>query len=138
MAAGDQIQNEGGARASSGDVAAMVDESDFSAQYSKSSMGRRNACIRKREQLNDFGRFKLFYVKGQFKKAVSKELLKLRAAQKQIDVKTLIAQKRRRLDTHPVLRRVVGKFKKKLSSRVAKKQRARKQRLKRIKIKFRK
>merc|ERR1712244_134636 len=96
MAAGDQIQKKVARGAPSGDVAAMVDESDFLAEYNKSSMGRRNACIRKREQLNDFGRFKLFYVKGQFKKAVSKELLKLRAAQKQIDVKTLIAQKRRR------------------------------------------
>merc|ERR1719245_1113141 len=138
MAAGDQIQNEGGARASSGDVAAMVDESDFSAQYSKSSMGRRNACIRKREQLNDFGRFKLFYVKGQFKKAVAKELMTLRAAQRKMPVKELIAQKRRRLNTHPVLRRVVGKFEKKLESRVVKKQRYRKRRLRRLKIKFRK
>merc|ERR1712154_717615 len=81
--------------ASSAEVAAMVDESDFLAEYNKSALGRRNACIRKREQLNDFGRFKLFFVKGQFKKAVSKELLKLRAAQRNISVAKLVQQKRK-------------------------------------------
>merc|ERR1712192_35847 len=50
--------------ASSAEVAAMVDESDFLAEYNKSAQGRRNACIRKREKLNDFGRLSCFTSKG--------------------------------------------------------------------------
>merc|ERR1712233_106613 len=98
--------------------------------------GRRNTCIKKKEKLNDFGRFKLYYIKGQFKKAVSRELMKLRADQKKIDVKELIQQKRNRKNAHPVLRRVVGKFKKKLRARIEKKQIARKKRLRKQKIKY--
>ena len=119
-------------------MAQIVDESNVMEEYRKSGMGRRNECIRRKEDLNDFGRFKLYYVKGQFKKAVSKELMKLRAAQKNIDVKELVDQKRRRQEVHPTLRRVVGKFKKKLRSRVEKKQVARKRRLRNQRIRFRK
>eukprot|EP01084_Bolivina_argentea_P282283 483156_1 len=99
-------------------------------------MGRRNLCIKKKEKLNDFGRFKLYYIKGQFKKAVSKELMKLRAEQKKIDIKELIQKKKNRQSHHPVLRRVVGKFRKKLKARVTKKQNIRKKRLRKQKIKF--
>merc|ERR1712244_10070 len=95
-----------------------------------------NTCIKKKEKLNDFGRFKLYYIKGQFKKAVSRELMKLRADQKKINVKELIQQKRNRQNTHPVLRRVVGKFRKKLRARIEKKQIARKKRLRKQRIKY--
>eukprot|EP01084_Bolivina_argentea_P076985 139561_1 len=122
--------------ASSNDVAQITQESDIINEYKKSAMGRRNTCIEKKQELNDFGRFKLYYVKGQFKKAVAKELMKLRADKKKIDVKELIQQKRNRQNTHPVLRRVVGKFKKKLTARIAKKQIARKKRLRRQRIRY--
>merc|ERR1719330_2275116 len=49
-----------------------------------------------------------------FKIKLAKELMILRAAQKKIDVKVLYAQKRKRQHTHPVLRRVVGSFRKTL------------------------
>merc|ERR1712129_510206 len=87
-------------------------------------------CIQNKEKLNDFGRFKLHYIKGQFKKKVARELMILRAAQKKIDVKVLYAQKRKRQHTHPVLRRVVGSFRKTLKSRIHKKEMATKRRLK--------
>jgi len=122
--------------ASSSTVAKVVEETDVVNEYNKSAMGRRNLCIQKKEKLNDFGRFKLYYIKGQFKKAVSKELMKLRAEQKKIEVKELYKQKTKRKNTHPVLRRVVGKFRKKLMARVEKKQIARKNRLRKQKIRF--
>eukprot|EP01084_Bolivina_argentea_P142540 250398_1 len=117
--------------ASTEELCKQVDETDVVEQYKKSAMGRRNECIKRREALTDFGRFKLHFVKGQFKKAVAKELLKLRAEQKKITVKELQKQKRNRANTHPVLRRVVGRFRKKLKSRIEKKQLARKKRLRR-------
>merc|ERR1712154_721335 len=49
-------------------VTKMSQESDVINEYKKSSMGRRNTCIQKKQDLNDFGRFKLYYIKGQFKK----------------------------------------------------------------------
>eukprot|EP01084_Bolivina_argentea_P138361 243603_1 len=55
----------------SNEVSEMTEKSNVIDQYNKSSMGRRNLCIKKKEKLNDFGRFKLYYIKGQFKKAVS-------------------------------------------------------------------
>merc|ERR1712154_426428 len=105
--------------ASSNEVATTTEESDVLNEYKKSAMGRRNTCI-----------------KGQFKKAVSRELMKLRADQKKINVKELIQQKRNRQNTHPVLRRVVGKFRKKLRARIEKKQIARKKRLRKQRIKY--
>ena len=114
----------------------MTQDTNLINEYKKSSMGRRNECIKKKQDLNDFGRFKLYYIKGQFKKAVASELLKLRADQKKIDVKELIQQKQNRKNAHPVLRRVVGKFKKKLKSRIEKKQNKRKNRLKRQQIRY--
>merc|ERR1712154_632562 len=120
--------------ASSNEVATTTEESDVLNEYKKSAMGRRNTCIKKKE--NDFGRFKLYYIKGQFKKAVSRELMKLRADQKKINVKELIQQKRNRQNTHPVLRRVVGKFRKKLRARIEKKQIARKKRLRKQRIRY--
>ena len=114
----------------------MTDESSVIEQYKKSSMGRRNECIKRKQELNDFGRFKLYYYKGQFKKKVASELLELRAAQKDIEVKELLKQKRNRRNTHPALRRVVGKFRKKLTARVSKKAQKRKARLKRQQIKY--
>eukprot|EP01083_Nonionella_stella_P003506 10072_1 len=120
----------------SNEVSEMTEKSNVIDQYNKSSMGRRNLCIKKKEKLNDFGRFKLYYIKGQFKKAVSKELMKLRAEQKKIDIKELIQKKKNRQSHHPVLRRVVGKFRKKLKARVTKKQNIRKKRLRKQKIKF--
>jgi len=122
--------------ASSNEVATTTEESDVLNEYKKSAMGRRNTCIKKKEKLNDFGRFKLYYIKGQFKKAVSRELMKLRADQKKINVKELIQQKRNRQNTHPVLRRVVGKFRKKLRARIEKKQIARKKRLRKQRIRY--
>merc|ERR1712228_789503 len=113
--------------ASSSNVAKVVEETDVVNEYHKSAMGRRNLCIQKKEKLNDF---------GQFKKAVSKELMKLRAEQKKIEVKELYKQKSVRKNTHPVLRSVVGKFRKKLMARVEKKQIARKNRLRKQKIRF--
>ena len=99
-------------------------------------MGRRNECIKAKQDLNDFGRFKLHYFKGQFKKQVAEELLKLRAKEKNIDVKELIKQKNNRKNAHPVLRRVTGRFKSKLRSRVNKKAHKTKRRLKRQTIKY--
>merc|ERR1712087_451693 len=123
--------------ASSSEVSAMLDESGFAEACAKSSRGRRNECIRKREQLNDFGRFKLYLIKQQFRSAVKNELLRLRAAQKKMPLKRFVKQQRR--DTHPVLRRVVGKFQRKLSVRLDKKMKARKKRLRRhMKIDLRK
>merc|ERR1712032_672691 len=122
--------------ASSAETAKVVEETGVVNEYNKSVMGRRNMCIQNKQKLNDFGRFKLHYIKGQYKKAVAKELMILRAAEKKIDVQELYAQKKRRANTHPVLRRVVGKFKKKLSARVEKKQSARKNRLRRQKIRY--
>mmetsp|Transcript_43496 Transcript_43496/g.38724 ORF Transcript_43496/g.38724 Transcript_43496/m.38724 type:complete len:207 (+) Transcript_43496:139-759(+) len=121
---------------SSSNVAKVVEESNVVEEYKKSTMGRRNECIKAKQALNDFGRFKLYYFKGQFKKQVAEELLKLRAKEKNIDVKELIKQKNTRRNVHPVVRRVTGKFKKKLSARVNKKANARKQRLKRQQIKY--
>merc|ERR1712048_1354317 len=112
----------------SSEVAKIVEETGVVNEYNKSVMGRRNMCIQNKQKLNDFGRFKLHYIK----------LMTLRAAQKKIDVKELYAQKRRRKAVHPVLRRVVGKFRKTLASRVQKKNMARKRRLRKQKIYFKK
>merc|ERR1712187_329693 len=122
----------------SSEVAKVVEETGVVNEYNKSVMGRRNMCIQNKQKLNDFGRFKLHYIKGQYKKKVAKEVMTLRAAQKKIDVKELYAQKRRRKAVHPVLRRVVGKFRKNLASRVQKKNMARKRRLRKQKIYFKK
>mmetsp|Transcript_37829 Transcript_37829/g.60629 ORF Transcript_37829/g.60629 Transcript_37829/m.60629 type:complete len:219 (+) Transcript_37829:45-701(+) len=121
--------------ASSDAVAAATEQSDVINEFGKSAMGRRNNSIKKKEALNDFGRFKLYYIKGQFKKAVARELLKLRAEEKKIDVKKLVEQKQKRKQAHPALRRVVGRFRRRLSSNVYQKQLARKRRLRKYKFK---
>eukprot|EP00483_Globobulimina_turgida_P004144 UN04152 len=41
--------------ASSNEVSKITEESDVINEYSKSAMGRRNLCIKKKQQLNDFG-----------------------------------------------------------------------------------
>merc|ERR1719330_1455997 len=51
-------------------------------------------------------------------------------------VNVLYAQKRKRQHTHPVLRRVVGSFRKTLKSRIQKKEMATKRRLRKQKIYF--
>lgn len=121
------------------DLKAIAIETNVVELWGKTCAGRRNLCIKKKEALNDFGRFKLYFIKGKFKKRVAREMLILRAAQltekskgkKQVTVSQLRSLKRRRLNTHPVLRRVVGRFHRKLKSRVLKKQQERKRRLKR-------
>merc|ERR1712013_860459 len=96
--------------ASSAEVAAAVDESEILAAYNASTAGRRIECMRNWRQLNDFGRWKLQFVQRKFANAVSKELLTLRAAQKKVSVKYLVARQRSRDMEHPVLRRVTGKL----------------------------
>ena len=78
-----------------------MEESNVIEEYKKSSMGRRNECIKNKEKLNDFGRFKLYYIKGQFKKKVASELLELRAKEKSMDIKRLIKRKQSRNVSHP-------------------------------------
>jgi len=56
-----------------------VKASKVKSVWRQSSAGRRDLCVRSRENLDDFGRFKLHYLKGQFKRAVAKELFNLRA-----------------------------------------------------------
>eukprot|EP00483_Globobulimina_turgida_P001994 UN01996 len=116
--------------ASSIQVSEIAEESNVINEYNKSAMGRRNVCIKKKQALNDFGRFKLHFIKGQFKKAVSRELMQLRADQKKIDVKELMKKESIKKSTHPVLRRVVGKFRRKLESRIRKKQMVRETKIK--------
>merc|ERR1712157_128239 len=96
--------------AESATVKEVVEATQVRDAYNKSVMGRRNQCIQAREELNDFGRFKLHFIKGKYKKAVARELMKLRAEQKGVDVKELYAAKKRRAEVHPALRRVVGRF----------------------------
>ncbi|ETO30720.1 60S ribosomal protein L14 [Reticulomyxa filosa] len=112
-----------------------VEDSKIKEIWESSATGRRHLCMRRVEQLNDFGRFKLYFVKGQFKKAVAKELLKLRAAEestrkkKTVTVAQLRERESARLKIHPTLRRVVGGFKRKLEAKVALKQGRRRSRL---------
>jgi len=40
--------------------------------WRKSITGHRHECIKRKERLNDFGRWKLYFIKGQFKKSSSK------------------------------------------------------------------
>jgi len=110
-----------------------VQKSRVLSLWRKSDAGRRHETQRRRASLNDFGRWKLHFIKGQFKKAVASELLKLRAealksrvaAEGKADVAakitpmSLAKRDRRRARVNPVLRRVVGKFNRKLSSKVA-------------------
>lgn len=63
---------------------------------------------------------------------MGKELRKLRAEKKGVTVKVLSEKDYERSTTHPTVRRVVGKFAKKLQARVNKKQFKRKQRLRRV------
>jgi len=126
------------------ELARLVQASNIKQIWEKSAPGRRDLCMRRVVKLNDFGRFKLHFVKGQFKKAVAQELLKLRAEKetsqkkeqknKKGKGKVITAEKIRkresvRLHVHPTLRRVTGGFKRKLESKVALKQRKRKARL---------
>jgi len=118
-----------------GELIKAAEASNVKAIWQKSPPGRRDLCMRRLGTLNDFSRFKLHYIKGQFKKAVSKELLKLRAEKESEKKKKPISEaelrKREsvRLHIHPTLRRVTGAFKRKLEAKVAKKQRKRKVRL---------
>jgi len=113
----------------------VVQASKVKDAWKKSAPGRRDLCIRRVGKLNDFNRFKLHFIKGQFKKAVAQELLKLRAAKESEKKKKPIteAQIRKReavrLHVHPAVRRVMGAFKRKLEAKVARKQRRRKGRL---------
>jgi len=118
-----------------GELIKAAEASQVKGVWAKSAPGRRDLCMRRLGTLNDFSRFKLHFIKGQFKKAVSKELLKLRAEKESEKKKKPIseAQLRKResvrLHIHPTLRRVTGGFKRKLEAKVAKKQRKRKVRL---------
>jgi ribosomal protein L14E/L6E/L27E len=115
-------------------LTARVQKARITALWRKSEAGRRHETQRRRASLNDFGRWKLYYVKGQFKKAVASELLKLRAAAlksrvaaegkaevaEKITPQSLAKRDRQRAKVNPVLRRVVGKFNRKLTSKVSK------------------
>lgn len=115
-------------------LTARVQKAGIIRAWRKSEAGRRHETQRRRAALTDFGRWKLYYVKGQFKKAVASELLNLRAealksrvaAEGKADVaakitpKSLAKRDRIRAKVNPTLRRVVGKFNRKLSSKVSK------------------
>jgi len=116
----------------------LITKTNVVNEWRNSTTGRRHECIKRKERLNDFGRWKLYFVKGQFKKAVQKEVVRLRAEQKKITPKEYVKQKAERLQTHPTLRRVVGTFRSKLATNVFKKQKFRKQRGKRIAKYYRK
>jgi len=118
-----------------GDLIKAVQASKIKEIWKKSPPGRRDLCMRRVSKLNDFGRFKLHFIKGQFKKAVAHELLKLRAEKesekkkKKITSTQIYKREVVRKQVHPTLRRVTGSFKRKLEAKVGKKQRKRKARL---------
>lgn len=77
------------------------------------------------------------YIKGQFKKAVARELINLRAKEKNMKPEELLRKDRKRLSVHPTVRRTVGKFRRKLRERTAEKQKRRKSRLRRKAVFYR-
>jgi len=118
------------------DLVKAVEVSNVKDSWGKSAPGRRASCVRRLNKLNDFTRFKLYFIKGEFKRRVAKELLTLRAqkesadkTKKPITPAELRKREQVRLHIHPTLRRVTGAFKRKLENKVAVKQRRRKARL---------
>jgi len=114
------------------DLIEAIDKSDVVSQWRQSVTGRRNECITKLGRMNDFERFKFYYIRGQFRKAVAHELQRLKAEKRKVSVKDSILRHKVKEQAHPVIKRVAGKFKKKLASKVAKKAEKRKARLRRV------
>jgi len=115
--------------ASSDDVAEGATKYNVVELWKKSAAGRRNECIQRREQLNDFGRFKLYFIRQKFRNTVNGELHKLRAEAMGISPQELRDRQTRRRAQHPVLTRVTGKFRRRLQRRVIAKALDRKKRL---------
>ena len=104
-----QIPLEAGA--STQEVREAVKKFEVMKHFRNSMVGRRNECIKRKEELNDFGRFKLYYIRGNFKKLVAGELMKLRSVAAGVPVKQLNNKRVRREATHNTVTKVTGKFK---------------------------
>lgn len=85
--------------------------------WRKSEMGRRNECIKRKEKLNDYGRFKLYFLQRAFKKEVAKEIMKMRACVTGKSVQQLRSNSVRMSGTIPCVRRIGGKRKKRLAAK---------------------
>mmetsp|Transcript_7544 Transcript_7544/g.9367 ORF Transcript_7544/g.9367 Transcript_7544/m.9367 type:complete len:207 (+) Transcript_7544:61-681(+) len=99
----------------------IVNDTELIKKYKESAMGRRNECIKKKELLNDFERFKLYFIKKKFQNQVSNELITLRANKAGIKPSELKKKEYSKLGINPTLRRVTGRFRRKLLAKVIKK-----------------
>lgn len=115
--------------ASSEEVCAAVKKFEVLEHYKKSVMGRRDSCIQRMERLNDYGRFKLHFLRLHFKKEVSGEIWKMRSAFTGKPVEQLKGNQVRRGAVRPSLRKLKGKYKRVTASKRAGKDRRKKRRL---------
>jgi len=96
--------------ASSEEVREAVKKYEVMEHYKKSVLGRRDSCIQRTEKLNDYGRFKLHFLRLHFKKEVSGEIWKMRSAFTGKPVEQLKGNQVRRSAVRPSLRKLRGKY----------------------------
>jgi len=118
--------------ASSEEVRAAVKKFEVMEHYKQSVMGRRDACIQRLDKLNDYGRFKLHFLRLHFKKQVSSEIWKMRSAFTGKPVDQLKGNQVRRGAVRPSLRKLKGKYKKQCGAKQARRVKYKKARLRRM------
>jgi len=101
---------------SSKQVAKAVKEFEVLKHWAQSKMGRRNKAILRKQELDDFGRFKLFVIKMEFHRQVASELYKLRAAASGKTVQQLRDREMARKSVHSTVARTNGRFRRVLAA----------------------